>query len=174
MSVQFSSVSEPQHASPPCPSPTPGVYPNSCPLSWWCHPTISSSVVPFSSCLQSFPASGSFQMSQLFVSGGHRIGVSVWTTKNLVSLCHHRVDPLIPFCIPKPSPLVIAALFSVSSCLILFGLFSYSLFSLFFIFHINEIIWYLSFSIWLISLSTMPSKSIHVVINDKSSCFLAD
>ena len=59
-----------------CPSPTPGVYPNSCPLSWWCHPTISSSVVPFSSCLQSFPASGSFKMSQLFTSGGQSIGVS--------------------------------------------------------------------------------------------------
>ena len=55
---------ETQHARPPCPSPTPGVYPNSCPLSWWCHPIISSSVVPFSSCPQSFPASGSFQMSQ--------------------------------------------------------------------------------------------------------------
>ena len=53
-----------QHARPPCPSPTPGVHPNSCPLNWWCHPTISSSVVPFSSCPQSFPASGSFQMSQ--------------------------------------------------------------------------------------------------------------
>ena len=61
---------EPQNARPPCPSPTPGVYPNSCPLSWWCHLTISSSVVPFSSCLQSFPTSGSFQMSQLFASGG--------------------------------------------------------------------------------------------------------
>ena len=56
---------EPQHARPPCPSPTPGVYPNSCPSSQRCHPTISSSVVPFSSCPQSFPA-GSFQMSQLF------------------------------------------------------------------------------------------------------------
>ena len=59
---------EPWHARPPCPSPTPGVYPNSCPLSQWCHPTISSTVVPFSSCPQSSPASGSFQMSQLFVS----------------------------------------------------------------------------------------------------------
>ena len=68
-----------QHARPPCPSPTPGVYPNSCPLSWWCHPTISSSVVPFSSCLQSFPVSGSFQMSQLFASGGQSIGVSAST-----------------------------------------------------------------------------------------------
>ena len=57
-----------QHTRPPCPSPTPGVYPNSCPLSRWCHPTISSSVVPFFSCFQSFPASGSFQMSQLFTS----------------------------------------------------------------------------------------------------------
>ena len=65
-----------QHARPPCPSPIPGVYSNSCPLSWWCHPTISSSVVPFSSCLQSFPASGSFQMSQLFASDGQSIGVS--------------------------------------------------------------------------------------------------
>ena len=67
---------EPQHTRPPCPSPTPGVYPNSCPLSWWCHPTISSFVVPFSSLLKSFPASGFFQMSQLFTSGGQSIGVS--------------------------------------------------------------------------------------------------
>ena len=66
----------PQHARPPCPSPTPRVYSNSSPLSWWCHPTISSSLVPFSSCLQSFPASGSFQMSQLFTPGGQSIGVS--------------------------------------------------------------------------------------------------
>ena len=55
-----------QYARSPCPSSTPGVYPNPCPLSWWCHPTMSSSVFPFSSCLQSFPASGSFSMSQLF------------------------------------------------------------------------------------------------------------
>ena len=65
-----------QHARPPCPSPTPRIYSNSCPLSQWCHPTISSSVVPFSSCLQSFPASGSFLMSQFFASGGQSIGVS--------------------------------------------------------------------------------------------------
>ena len=66
-----------QQARPPCPSPAPGVYTNSCPLSQWCHPTISSSVVPFSSHLQSFPASGSFQRSQLFAgSGGQNIGVS--------------------------------------------------------------------------------------------------
>ena len=76
---QFTSVSvvsdslrphESQHTRPPCLSPALGVYPNSCSLSQWCHPTISSSVVPFSSCPQSFPASGSFQMSQLFASGG--------------------------------------------------------------------------------------------------------
>ena len=71
---------EPQHARVPCPSPTPGVHPNPCPLSRWCHPTISSSVVPFSSCSQSFPASGSFQMSQLFTSGGQSIGVSASTS----------------------------------------------------------------------------------------------
>ena len=65
-----------QHARLPCPSPTPGVYSNSCPLHWWCHPTISSSVVPFSSHLQSFPASRSFPMSQFFASGSQRIGVS--------------------------------------------------------------------------------------------------
>ena len=65
-----------QHARPPCPLPIPGVYSNSCPLSRWCHPTISSSIVPFSSCLQSFSASGSFQMSQFFASGGQSIGVS--------------------------------------------------------------------------------------------------
>ena len=65
-----------QHARPPCPSPTPGVYPNSCPLSQWCHPTISSSVIPFSSCTLSFTASGSFLMSQLFTSGGQSVGVS--------------------------------------------------------------------------------------------------
>ena len=71
---------EPQHAKPPCASPTPRVYPNSCPLSRQCHPTISSSVVPFSSCLQSFPASGSFPTSQLFTSGGQSIGVSASTS----------------------------------------------------------------------------------------------
>ena len=69
-----------QHARPPCPSPTPRVYWNSCPLNWWCHPTISSSVVPFFSCLQSFPASGSFQLSQFFASGGPSIGVSASTS----------------------------------------------------------------------------------------------
>ena len=65
-----------QHARPSCPSSTPGACLNSCPLSWWCHPTISSSVIPFSSCLQSFPASGSFLKSQFFASGGQSIGAS--------------------------------------------------------------------------------------------------
>ena len=65
-----------QHTRLPCPSPTPGAYSNSCPLSRWCHPTISSSVISFFSCLQSFPALGSFQMSQLFTSGGQSIRVS--------------------------------------------------------------------------------------------------
>ena len=84
LSVQFSrsvvsdslQPHESQHARPPCPSPTPGVHSNSCSSSWWCHPAISSSVVPFSSCLQSFPASGSFPMSQLFAWGGQSTGVS--------------------------------------------------------------------------------------------------
>ena len=87
-SVQFSRlvVSDslqphgPQQTRPPCPSPTPRVHPNSCPLSWWCHLTISSSLIPFSSCPQYFPASGSFQMSQLFASGGQSIGVSASTS----------------------------------------------------------------------------------------------
>ena len=71
---------ESQHARLPCPSPTPRVYPNSCPFSQWCHPTISSSVIPFSSGLQSFPTSGSFQMTQFFTSGGQNIGISVSTS----------------------------------------------------------------------------------------------
>ena len=88
-SVQFSSMAQLfstllphglQNTRPPCPSPTPGVYPNSCPLSWSCHPTISSSVIPFSSCLQSFPVSESFPITQLFASGGQNIGVSASTS----------------------------------------------------------------------------------------------
>ena len=112
-----------QHTRSPCPSPNPRVYANSCPLSQWCHPTISSSVVPFSSCLQSFPASGSFQMSQLFVSGGQSTGVSAsgsvlpmniqdwfplwWTgwisllSKTLKSLLqHHSSEASILWCSP--------------------------------------------------------------------------
>ena len=65
-----------QHARLPCPTPTPGVYANSCPSSWWCRPTISSTVIPFSSCLQPFPASRSFPMSQFFASAGQSTGVS--------------------------------------------------------------------------------------------------
>ena len=85
ISVQFSSVAQScptlcdpmdRHSRPPCPLPTPGVHPNPCPSSWWCHPTISSSVIPFSSCPQSLPASGSFPMNQLFSWGGQSIRVS--------------------------------------------------------------------------------------------------
>ena len=83
---------EPQHARPPCPSPTPRVHPNPCPSSWWCHPTISSSVIPFSSCPQSFPASGSFQMSQLFASDGQSIGVSAST-----SVLPMNIEDCFPF-----------------------------------------------------------------------------
>ena len=72
-----------QHARPPCPSPTLRVYPNSCPSSWWWHSAISSSVIPFSSCPQSLPASGSFPMSQLFIWGGQSIGVSASAVKSL-------------------------------------------------------------------------------------------
>ena len=83
-SVQFSrqiisdslQLHEPQHARLPCPSPTPGIYPNSCPSNRWCHPAISSSVIPFSSCPNSLPASRSFPVSQLFAWGGRSIGVS--------------------------------------------------------------------------------------------------
>ena len=93
-SVQFSSVAqscptlwnslrpyESQHARPPCPSPTPGVHSNSCPLSQWCHPAISSSVVPFSSCPQSLPALGSFPMSQLFAWHVHYHMLNRWLVK---------------------------------------------------------------------------------------------
>ena len=77
---------------PPCPSPTPGVHPNPCPLRWWCHPKISSSVVTFSSCPQSFPASGSFQMSQLFSSGGQSIGV--WASTSVLPMNTQDLSPL--------------------------------------------------------------------------------
>ena len=101
---QFSSVTQScqtlwphglQHTRPPCPSPTPRAYSNSSPLSRWCHPTISSSFIPFSSHLQSFPASGSFPMSQFFTSGGQRIGVSASilvlpTNTQDWSRCHPR------------------------------------------------------------------------------------
>ena len=99
-SVQFSRLvvsdslqpHEPQHARPPCPSPTPRVHPNPCPLSRWCHPAISSSVIPFSSCPQSFPASGSFQMSQLSTSGGQSIGV--WASTSVLPMNTQAWSPL--------------------------------------------------------------------------------
>ena len=75
-----------QHTRLPCPSPAPGACSNSGLSSHWCHPTISSSVIPFSSCLKSFPASGSFQMSQFFASGGQSIGVSVSTSVLLMNI----------------------------------------------------------------------------------------
>ena len=88
--IQFSSIAQScldslrphglQHARLLCPSPTPGACSNSCALSWWCHPTISSSVILFSFCLQSFPASWYFQMSQFFASSGQRTGVSAWAS----------------------------------------------------------------------------------------------
>ena len=84
-----------QHARPPCPSPTPRAYSNSCPLSWWCHWTISSSVIPFSSCVQSFPASGSFPMSRFFASGGQSIGsfsFSISPSNEYSGLISFRMD----------------------------------------------------------------------------------
>ena len=100
ISVQFSrsvvsdslQPHEPHHTRPPCASPTPRVHPNPCPLSWWCHPAISSSVVPFSSCPQSLPASGSFQMRQLFTSGSHSIGASASTS--VLPMNTHNWSPL--------------------------------------------------------------------------------
>ena len=112
-SVQFSRsvVSDPlqshesQHARPPCPSPTPGVYPNSCPSSRWCHSAISSSVFPFSSCPQSLPASESFPMSKLFAWGGQSIGISAsasvlpmniqdWSPLGWIGYIHPNVQEL--------------------------------------------------------------------------------
>ena len=83
---------ESQHTGPPCPSPTPGVYSNSCPLSRWCHPAISSFVSPFSSCTQSLPASGSFPMSQLFTWGGQSTGVSASSSNEHPGLISFRMD----------------------------------------------------------------------------------
>ena len=101
-SVQFSRLvvsdslwpHELQHTRPPCPSPTPGHYPNSCPLSQWCHPAISSSVVPFSSCPQSLPASESFPMSQLFTWGGQStsFSFSIIPSKEIPGLVSFRMD----------------------------------------------------------------------------------
>ena len=92
----------PQHSRPPCPSPTPGVHPNPCPLSWWCHPTILSSVIPFSSCPQSFPASGSFLMIRLFPSAGKSTEVLSLT-------------PVLPMSIHNWSPLEVTGWISLQS-----------------------------------------------------------
>ena len=81
-----------QHARPPCPLPTPGVHPNPCPLSWWWHQTISSSVILFSSCLQSFPVSGSIQMSQFFTSGGQSFCFSISPSNEYSELISFRMD----------------------------------------------------------------------------------
>ena len=100
-----------QHNRLPCPSPTPRVYSNSCPLSWWCHLTISSSVIPFSSCLQSFPASGSLPVSQFFTSGGQSIGVSfsISPSNEYSELISFRIDwfdllnfPITQLCVFTP------------------------------------------------------------------------
>ena len=86
-----------QHARAPCPSPTSGVYSNSCSSSWWCHPTISSSVVPFSSCPQSLPSSGSFPMSQLFAWGGQSTGISASMEQTLGSpMDCKEIQPVYP------------------------------------------------------------------------------
>ena len=81
-----------QHARPPCPSPTPRVHPNPCPLCQWCYPTTSSSVVPFSSCPQSFPASGSFPRNRFFTSGGLSIGASASASSEYSGLISFRID----------------------------------------------------------------------------------
>ena len=112
-----------QHARLSCPSPSPGAFSNSCPLSQWCHPNISSSVVPFSSCLHSFPASGSFLMSHLFTSGGQSIGVSAhpYTTTGktialtiqtfvgkVMSLLYNMLSRLVIAFLPRSKHLLIS------------------------------------------------------------------
>ena len=96
-----------KHTRLPCPSPTPGVYSNSCPLSRWCHPTISSSVIPFSSCLQSFSASGSFPVSQFFASGGQSIAVSASASSpsnEYTGLVSFRIDWFDLLAVQESSP----------------------------------------------------------------------
>ena len=113
-----------QHARPPCPSPAPRACPNSWPSSQWCHPTISSSVIPFSSCLQSFPASGSFPMSQFYASGGQIIGASGstsvlpmniqgWFSSGLTSLISLQSKSLLQHHSSKASILRCSAFFIV-------------------------------------------------------------
>ena len=106
-----------QHARPPCPSPTHGVHSNSCPSRWWCHPAISSSVVPFSSCAQSLPASGSFPMSQVFASGGRSIGsfsFSISPSNGHLHMTMYVSVLLSQFIPSSPSSTVSADLFSMS------------------------------------------------------------
>ena len=111
-SVQFSCsavsnclrLHESQHARPPCPSPTPGVHSNSCPSNWWWHPAISSSVVPFSSCPQSLPASGSFPMSQLFAWGGQSIGSASVLPMNIQGWFHLGLIGLISLHVTHATP----------------------------------------------------------------------
>ena len=101
---------ESQHAGPPCPSPTPGVHSNSRPSSQWCHPAISSSVVPFSSCPQSLPASGSFPMSQLFAWGAHSTGVSASASvlpTNTLAVCISALNKVGLFCLVTKSCLTL-------------------------------------------------------------------
>ena len=112
--VSDSATHEPQHARPPCPSPTPGVHPDPCPLSQWCHPTISSSVVPFSSCPQSFPASGSFQMSQLSTSGAQSIRVSASTSVPPVNTQDSNVEEIHFPCILTLSLFFVWAILDIS------------------------------------------------------------
>ena len=103
-----------QHARPPCPSPTLRVHPNPCPLGRWCNPTISSSVIPSSSCLQSFPASGSFQMSKFFTSGGQRIGVSA--SASVLPVDIQDWSPIVRYVnIYPPQALTFCARFVLSS-----------------------------------------------------------
>ena len=125
-----------QHTRLPCPSPTPGVYPNSCPLSRWCHPTILSSVVPFSSCLQSFPASGYFQVSQLFATGGQSIGVSASTSVLPMNTQTHFIhdglvgSPCSPTDTQESSPTLLKVLIEILHICIMINDFQNSLYSI--------------------------------------------
>ena len=143
---------ESQHARPPCPLPTPGVHSNSCPSSRWCHPTISSSVVPFSSCPQSLPASESFPMSQLFTWGGQSTGFSALASflpKNTQDWSAFEWTGWISCC-PRysqessPTP----QFKSINSSVLSLAQATTNLLSLYIIlfwsFYINEIIWYVS------------------------------
>ena len=165
-----------QHAKLPCPSPAPGACSNSCPSSQWCHPTTSSSIVPFSSYLQPFPASGSFPTSQFFTSSGHSIGVSASASvlpmntqdwfplglSGLIFLQYKWLSRVFSNTTVQKHQFFGAQLSStyLSSNWKFVTLTT-------FIPHASEIIQCLSFSVWLISLSIMSSKSIHVDANGR-------